>query len=324
MSFAWTYADLKVEVASALGYTRDSAQWPAGSNRLAVIVACIKSGLSRFYTSYDWSFFRPVSSITLSASYTTGTVTVAAGVVTLVGGTFPSWAADGEMSLNGEAYTVASRDGDAQVTLDDTSVTETDASTYVLERAFYDLPSDFSAVDGVMIYRPSGSTLYPPVSFTTNSALLQMRQGIFGRSGPPLYYTVRSKAFVVATGQRYELDFYPRADSAYELFYRYRVQPVMLSSDTDYPLGGPVHSETVLEACLSIIEERYQAANPTGIHIAKYQECLARSIQHDKNVISPDMMPNSRPEDQLRGDPTPWWTSTGQRYVTVAGVRDWP
>lgn len=64
--------------------------------------------------------------------YGTGTVTVASGVVTLTGGTFPSWAATGTMNIEGSLYTVASRDGNTQVTLDDTSVSWSSAVNYLL------------------------------------------------------------------------------------------------------------------------------------------------------------------------------------------------
>ncbi|MHC4705416.1 MAG: hypothetical protein ACYTFQ_33145 [Planctomycetota bacterium] len=65
------------------------------SDQTTDIEECIKDGLHDVYTAHPWSFFRPVKEITTTAPYSTGTITVASGVVTLTSGTFPSWAAVG-------------------------------------------------------------------------------------------------------------------------------------------------------------------------------------------------------------------------------------
>jgi hypothetical protein len=49
--------------------------------------------------------------------YTTGTVAVSEGVVTITGGTWPSWASAGILTIGGQAYTVDTRDSDTQLTL---------------------------------------------------------------------------------------------------------------------------------------------------------------------------------------------------------------
>lgn len=55
--------------------------------------------------------------------YTTGTITVASGVVTLSGGTFPTWVAGRTLETNGTSYVIASRDSDTQCTLTDLDAT---------------------------------------------------------------------------------------------------------------------------------------------------------------------------------------------------------
>ncbi|MEX2142880.1 MAG: NF038122 family metalloprotease [Pirellulales bacterium] len=49
--------------------------------------------------------------------FSQGTVSALNGVVTLIGGVWPSWAAGATLTVNGIDYTVASRDSDTQVTL---------------------------------------------------------------------------------------------------------------------------------------------------------------------------------------------------------------
>jgi len=58
------------------------------SDQTSDILDCVRDGLQRVYSAHEWSFFRPVAEVTTTAPYTTGTVAVAAGVVTLTGGTF--------------------------------------------------------------------------------------------------------------------------------------------------------------------------------------------------------------------------------------------
>ena len=46
---------------------------------------CIKDGLHDVYSAHSWSFFRPIAEVVTTAPYTTGTITIVAGVVTLAG-----------------------------------------------------------------------------------------------------------------------------------------------------------------------------------------------------------------------------------------------
>lgn len=66
--------------------------------------------------------------------YTTGTVSITLGVVTLTGGTWPTWAADARITVAGTIYTVASRQSGTQITLVDLTVTGISGATYSLVR----------------------------------------------------------------------------------------------------------------------------------------------------------------------------------------------
>lgn len=64
--------------------------------------------------------------------YARGTVAVAAGVVTLTSGSFPSWAASAYINIGGEYYNVATRGSASAITLSDTTVTLAGSRPYVL------------------------------------------------------------------------------------------------------------------------------------------------------------------------------------------------
>ena len=109
----------------------------------------------------------------------TGTVTVAAGVVTLSGGTFPSWlngnATDGELTVSGTNYTVASYQSSSQITLDDTSLTVASASAYSVQRVKYAAPDDFGGLDGVFTY-PSSTSGASDVTNVNEAQIRSIRQ----------------------------------------------------------------------------------------------------------------------------------------------------
>ena len=113
---------------------------------------CIQDGLRMVYSAHDWSFFKPVQDITTTAPYTTGTITVVNGVVTLLTGTFPSWAADGLLKASNGYYSVASRDSNSQVTLDDTTLDIAAGTTYELARP--EIPMDAAFEASVRRQRP--------------------------------------------------------------------------------------------------------------------------------------------------------------------------
>jgi hypothetical protein len=53
----------------------------------------------------------------------------------------------------------------------------------------------------------------------------------------------------------------------------------MIDAINEYPLGGVVHGETILEACLAAAEATLVDAE--GVHSKRFMECLASSIRID-------------------------------------------
>ena len=69
-------------------------------------------------------------------SYSTGTVAISSGVVTLSGGTFPTWAAEGVLGVGEELYQIKSRDSNTQITLYDTTATASGGTSFILYGQF--------------------------------------------------------------------------------------------------------------------------------------------------------------------------------------------
>ena len=93
----------------------------------------------------------------------------------------------------------------------------------------YDLPADFAYIDGPMTLAPSDYMLYPPVEIIGEFQvrnLLQESQA----SSRPTKAAVRVKAPLDDNDPtRYELILWPLPDGVYQLQYRYRINPEVLS-----------------------------------------------------------------------------------------------
>jgi len=259
------------------------------------IEECIKDGLHDVYTAHSWSFFRPVKEITTTAPYDTGTITIASGVVTLSSGTFPAWAAVGVLKIDNEYYDVDTRDGDTQITLEDTSVTEADASSYELGRPEYDLPTGFEAIEGDLTYEPGQSDFYPPIKQRHDGEIRRKRQDD-PYHDRPLYYGIRTVEFDPTVGSRRRLSLYPTPDAAYVLKARMKLRATMIDGTNQYPVGGESLSSLITEACLAAAERGYDEQE--GQHTKHFMELLPLAIAADLEMTSPTQLGPDAP----RGD----------------------
>lgn len=147
----------------------------------------------------------------------------------------------------------------------------------------YDLPSDF--VD----FNSKGFT-YSAAGAQTRVARVDIEeldnlQANSARSGPPLYFSIRLT--VLPNTTTYSVDFYPTPDASYVLGYSYVVTPDSLNSTTNqYPLGGPRHSATIMEACLAEAERRLNDGET--FHEQRFKELLVASVAADKSLVKPE------------------------------------
>jgi len=280
---------------------------------------CMKDGLRRVYASHDWSFFRPNKRISTTAPYKTGTVTVAAGVVTLVGGTFPAWAADGLFKVSDSYYSVSTRDSGTQITLTDTSVTVAAASSYELGRPEIPLDASFESVanDSDLSYDPDQNELYPPVRQRGDQAIRTWQQDdpFYDR---PVFYSIRTVQFDSTVGSRKVLAFYPTPDAAYSLKVPMLLRPTMVTATSPFPVGGETLSQLITEACLASCEHNMEERE--HVHERRYQEMLPLAIAADQQKSSPTSLGGDAPRGESRNQDSYWLRSSRIGAVSLDGT----
>lgn len=143
----------------------------------------------------------------------------------------------------------------------------------------YLLPVDFSGMFARGFTHAEGVE-ERPLSRTSEQAI-EALYAKSNRSGVPKYFATRVRN--VDGKSRYFVSLYPEPDAAYTLTYAYAVEPKTLDTDNTTPLGGAVHAETIIEACLAAAEERIEDGG-SGLHAKRFMELLVTSIRIDRTA----------------------------------------
>jgi hypothetical protein len=150
----------------------------------------------------------------------------------------------------------------------------------------YDLPDDFSGMDGGFTF--DDTDWQSPVLLVNESQIRKLYQGGSGTSSRPQRAAVRPKDPTHSAQQGYEVIFWPEPQSAYNLSYRYVLSPPRLDNASHtHPVGGAMHGQTILESCLAVAEQR-EYFGEEQIHWHQFRERLMASIDRDRMGMAPD------------------------------------
>ncbi|MEM9354587.1 MAG: hypothetical protein AAGB04_00095 [Pseudomonadota bacterium] len=121
--------------------------------------------------------------------------------------------------------------------------------------------------------------------------------------GDPLYCAVRSADAKSAVGDRSSdvLIVFPTPEKATQVTFRYATEPEKLSSENPFPLGGVLHGETILEACLAAAEKILNPEAGEALHAKKFAECLAASVDSDRQRSGDSIEETVWPLDGIDG-----------------------
>lgn len=183
------------------------------------------------------------------------------------------------------------------------------------------LPDDFGGAEGrVTVTTADGNgTAWWPLDLVGLATIVQSQAAMPTTTGRPCQCVVEpTKGTAGLQGQRFQLRVWPTPDQEYRLQFQYYVNPDALTAALPYVYGGSQHSETVLQSCLAVAEQRLDDAR--GIHQARWPERLLASIGLDRK-LKPQKLGYNRDLSDLRDrriDPrVRWW---GDNPISVGGV----
>lgn len=148
----------------------------------------------------------------------------------------------------------------------------------------YDLPDNFGAMDGNFTYPAASGPGYPAIVPRNEQQIREHRQ-VSTVTGPPVEFAIRPLVSTGATGQRFEVIFWPTPNASYTLSYRYTVLCSTLSASFPYPLGGQQHAETIKEFVLAEAEQTLD--ENMGLHAQAAARELQASLRIDAISITP-------------------------------------
>ena len=278
--------ELKANLAVILGISRDDDDWDATTS--ADVDRIIRSGRRKFFAAHAWRHLEEYYVIVTPEEFDDGTVAATDGVVTLTGGTWPSDITyyrfvpqDADGTATG-VYSIASRDSDTQITLEDTSV-DLDASTaYDCYQVDFDLPSNFAAfIDPLTIENSNDWELHEVASLPEWTIRAVGGRSRLKRDRPESFSVFQRVTDETGDFAPY-ITLWPVPDQQYTLKTKIRIEPGdSLSESGD--VCHPIFSELMQEAILSAAENLYSDGG-LKTHTQNFQAWLPRFIERDKRM----------------------------------------
>jgi hypothetical protein len=312
MTLSLTHDDIKTEVAHTLGIDTSDA----------VLPRIISRGLRQFYTpeplpgeraSHRWTFLKTEEFLTTHAATTTATITIPSDDTDRVNFTSGSLLTTDALSISHLSLvnsgtttkhlvgTVA--DATTLDLAEAAGFTGTGISCTVHYNGTYALPASFAGIEGTISYDsffgtdPQRSDM--TIEVTDIIRLRDKFQYLDDRDDKPLaaaVFTTGAGAASTTSGTGYRMQIYPIPDAIYRLRYQMINEPDSITG-SEIPLGGQLHTETILASCLSIAE---QVIIPNSPH--RYREhYLARlraSVELDRQAYTTENLGyNGDPSD---------------------------
>lgn len=160
--------------------------------------------------------------------------------------------------------------------------------TFEAGKYVYDMPSDFTMLNGVITYAPGLESLYPPIEITAAEKVMnRLQQGT--AAGRPLIAALRPKPPDGVDTTAYELIVWPVPDDNYEIALPYRINPYSLESDTSLPIGGQPFMQTLIDACM-MESARFDELPDFPVYEATFVNSLRSAVSHDRRVSNPERM----------------------------------
>jgi hypothetical protein len=232
-----TYKDMKLHVIDFLGGN-------PGGDASRDARRAVQNGYRDLGAASNWSYFYERGRVNTVAPYYTGTIayTNATLTVTLTGGTWPTWAAQGVLVIGAVTtgppvqqtgnilYQVASNPTSTTLVLTHQTNPGIDipaGTTFTLFQDTYPLPTDAMSCERMILVNNAYALQYEHVG------LWMERQRIFHGPAMPRFYTYRGDSSYYGA---MAVSFFPCPDNAYPIDFIYKRRPRPLKVE-DYNIG---------------------------------------------------------------------------------------
>ena len=149
----------------------------------------------------------------------------------------------------------------------------------------YEMPEDFGGVTASRLMFDREQSAYGDVIKVDPRAIRDNRSYETPVSSFPSLFAEEVKPHDGQSPQLWHLMLWPTPNGEYRLRGRYRVEPVYMSSDRQYPYGGPGFQQALLYAMRAAAERLY--VGTIGVEAQAYVERLSEAIARDSRDHGP-------------------------------------
>jgi hypothetical protein len=284
-----TNNELRQETSHFLGFGRyGTVAEGLSANQYATVASILESAQRKVYGAHNWWALRPETTIVAWVS-TTGAFPAAGGWTTTITDStnspfYPAMVGHTiTADTSGNEYTITSYTSSSVVTVDSDASGDATDTFAITATGDYRLPAEVSEIDGTFMFATDQA--YHQIPKTSTQRIRRLRE--FGtHTGKPLEAAIKPLATPSTTGQRHDLMLWPIPDSDYTLYYRYFIAADALSADAEYPYGGSMFAELILQCCLYLAEKRIKQTQ--GGQYDDYVKLLEETRIKDARAFAPD------------------------------------
>lgn len=292
------------EMYAAVGHQFFATSTPAGAT-LTLCKRYVNDGYRHFLLANAESFLYASTTLVAWATATGTAVGTPSTTLTSAAAMFHPGMVGHSITVGTGTYTISAYTSSTVVTLATTAVSQGAAPALsITADGDVRLPDDFDGFrEGISFAPESG---YPGLLPNTPEGIRELRATDVA-TRRPTYFSHEGAAFSTTAGQRYNLMLWPTPDSDYTLHFSYLRSPAKMTADAEYPVGGLVHGDTILQCAYAAAElDQTKVAGP---HVALRNVMLGKSILHDSQnrpvALGRASDPSVR-QTSYRRDPNNW------------------
>lgn len=153
----------------------------------------------------------------------------------------------------------------------------------------YLMPEDFAGIDGALYFvQADFATIEVTIVNEHRIRALRQRHWYNTTQYYPRYAAIIPNQTEGESTQRYTMMVWPKPDNSYTMNYKYFARQRCMGEDTEVPLGGGEHAETIKAACIAAAEAHLD--DEVGPKRAIFLDNVRASVDFDRKASSPETL----------------------------------